>query len=151
MYLSSFLLFLLAVPLVELFLLIEVGRSIGAFTTIGLALTTAGLGIYLLRQQGAATIQRARKTIESKQVPTLEIVEGLVLIVAGLLLLVPGFVTDFIGFSFLVPCLRQSIAKKTGLILVRKSGKASPTEMGTSKTLEAEYTVVEKNETRYPD
>ena len=133
-------------PLVELFLLIEVGSSIGAFATIGLTLSTAGLGIYLFRLQGAATIQRARKTIEARQVPALEIIEGLMLIFAGLLLLVPGFVTDFFGFSFLVPNLRRSVAKKIVLIQAGRSEDVSFTEVDTSKTLEAEYRVVEKKE-----
>ena len=151
MHLPTFLIFLLAVPLVELFLLIEVGRSVGALTTIGLALATAALGIWLLRQQGAATIRRARKTMAAKQVPALEIIEGLILIVAGLLLLVPGFLTDFFGFSFLLPCIRQNAAKKIGLVLIGRSGNESHSEMDTSKILETEYTIVEKTEKRYSD
>jgi len=146
MHFAILLLLLLIVPLVELVLLIEVGSAIGTLATIGLTLGTAGLGIYLFRLQGAATIQRARKTIEARQVPALEIIEGLTLAVAALLLLVPGFMTDFFGFLLLLPRLRRSLAKRIVLIQAGRSENAPFTQTNTVRTLETEYKVVEKKE-----
>jgi UPF0716 protein FxsA len=103
-----FLLFLL-VPLVEIYFLIQVGSVIGAIPTIALVVFTALLGAMLLRFQGLATLQRTRMTMAQGQLPAMEMMEGVLLLFSGALLLTPGFVTDAIGFVFLVPPLRRAI------------------------------------------
>ena len=97
---SFFLLLLIVVPVVEIYFLIQVGGVIGAFSTIVLIVITAVLGAYLFRQQGLATFQRVQATIARGEIPALEMIEGLVLMVSGGLLLTPGFFTDIVGFIF---------------------------------------------------
>jgi UPF0716 protein FxsA len=96
-------------PVVEMWVLIEVGSEIGALTTIGLVLLTAMLGLALLRQQGVSTLMRANQRMQSGQLPAQEMVEGIFLAVGGALLLTPGFITDGVGFACLIPGLRQII------------------------------------------
>ncbi len=113
-----FLLFLL-VPLVEIYFLIQVGKVIGAGWTVFFVVFTAVLGAALLRMQGLATLNRVQQSLEQGRLPAIELVEGLMLLVAGALLLTPGFVTDTIGFVLLVPPLRRQAARwliRKGLI-----------------------------------
>ena len=101
----------IAMPILEMWLLITVGRHIGALTTVGLVVLTAAVGLALLRQQGLSTLWRARQRLDSGELPAREIAEGLLLAVGGALLLTPGFVTDGIGFCCLVPGLRQVLIR----------------------------------------
>ena len=103
-----FLLFLL-IPLVEIYFLIQVGSIIGAIPTIALVIFTALLGAMLLRFQGLAILQRTRSAMAQGQVPAMEMFEGVLLVFSGALLLTPGFVTDAIGFLFLVPPFRKMV------------------------------------------
>jgi UPF0716 protein FxsA len=100
-----FLLFLV-MPVLEMWLLINVGSQIGAMATIGLVLLTAVVGAGLLRVQGFATIWRGQRKLQEGQLPAQEIVEGIVLAVSGALLLTPGFLTDAIGFAGLISPVR---------------------------------------------
>ncbi len=104
-----FLLFLL-VPLVEIYFLIQVGKVIGAGWTVFFVVFTAVLGAALLRVQGLSTLNRVQRSLEQGQLPAVDLLEGLMLLVAGTLLLTPGFVTDAIGFVLLVPPLRRQAA-----------------------------------------
>ncbi len=103
------LLLFVIMPVLEMWLLIEVGSRIGALVTIGLVLMTAMIGLALLRQQGVSTLMRANQRMQSGQLPAQEMVEGIFLAVGGALLLTPGFVTDAIGFACLIPGLRHVI------------------------------------------
>ncbi len=105
-----FLLFLL-VPLVEIWFLIQVGRVIGAGWTVFFVVFTAVLGAALLRAQGLTTLQRVQASLEAGRLPAAELLEGLLLLLAGALLLTPGFVTDALGFLLLLPPLRRQMAK----------------------------------------
>ena len=97
----------IVLPILEMYILIEVGGFIGALNTIGLVLLTALLGLILLRQQGFRTLLNARNKLMQAELPTEEIVTGIFLAVGGALLLTPGFVTDFIGFMCLLPFTRS--------------------------------------------
>ena len=97
----------IVLPILEMYILIEVGGFIGALNTIGLVLLTALLGLMLLRQQGFRTLLNARNKLMQAELPTEEIVTGIFLAVGGALLLTPGFVTDFIGFMCLLPFTRR--------------------------------------------
>ena len=102
-----FLLLFFAVPLVEIYVLLEVGSVIGALPTIGLVVLTAVIGVGLIRAQGLSTLGRVRQELDRGELPALGIIEAALLLVAGALLLTPGFVTDSIGFLILVPPLRR--------------------------------------------
>ena len=96
-----------AAPLIELYLLIEVGSEIGALPTILLSIFTAVLGGALVRMQGLAVLFRAQAQMANREVPAFELLEGVLLVLAGLMLLLPGFVTDTLGFLLLLPSLRR--------------------------------------------
>lgn len=98
----------LVVPLVEIYILIQVGGLIGAIPTIFLVVFTAVLGALMLRWQGFTTLQRVRSMLAQGEIPAIEMLEGVVLLVSGALLLTPGFFTDTIGFLCLVPPLRRA-------------------------------------------
>jgi UPF0716 protein FxsA len=105
-----FLVFFLT-PIVEMYLLIEVGGYIGSLQTIALVMLTAVIGIALLRRQGLATLTRGVGRLQRGEVPAQEMAEGILLAVAGALLITPGFVTDAVGFGFLLPPARALIAR----------------------------------------
>ena len=100
----------LIVPIVEIYLLIEVGAVIGAFPTVFAVVFTAVLGAWMLRIQGFSTLRRVQQTAAQGGIPAIEMLEGAMLLVSGALLLTPGFFTDTIGFLCLVPPLRRSVA-----------------------------------------
>ena len=102
-----FLLLFFTVPLVEIYVLLEVGGVIGALPTIGLVVLTAVIGAGLIRAQGISTLGRVQSELERGELPAVGIIEGALLLVAGALLLTPGFVTDSLGFLILVPPLRR--------------------------------------------
>jgi UPF0716 protein FxsA len=109
------LLFFLAMPIVEMVILIKVGGSIGAINTVGLVVLTAVIGAWLLRREGLDTLLRANKRMETGEIPAQELFEGLALAAGGALLLTPGFVTDAIGFALLFPLSRRWLISKVAL------------------------------------
>ena len=100
----------LVVPIVEIYLLIQVGQVIGAGWTILLVVLTAVIGVWLLRIQGLSTLLRAQQKLQENELPAREILEGMGLVVAGALLLTPGFFTDAVGFFLLFPPTRIWLA-----------------------------------------
>jgi len=106
-----FLLFII-MPIAEIAVLIQVGGSIGVWTTIGIVILTAIIGTFMLRQQGLATLNKAQQRMQQGEMPAQQMLEGLLLLIGGVLLLTPGFITDFFGFCTLVPVSRQFLAKK---------------------------------------
>ena len=106
MFPSIFLLFI-AMPIIEIFVLIQVGSAIGALATIAIVIFTAILGTWMLRSQGLSTLNRARNRLAGGEIPAFQLLEGVALAVGGALLLTPGFVTDAIGFACLLPPTRH--------------------------------------------
>ena len=106
------LLLFMLIPIVEMWILIEVGGWIGALPTIGLVVLTATIGLSLLKQQGLSTLLRARRKMDEGAIPASELVSGVMIAVGGALLLTPGFVTDAIGFALLIPQTRQWVLFK---------------------------------------
>ncbi len=101
-----FLLFV-TIPILEMWVLIEVGAMIGALRTILLVFLTAAIGLVLLRQQGFSTLLRVNEKVAHGELPATEILEGVALAVGGALLLTPGFITDAFGFACLIPFTRR--------------------------------------------
>ena len=101
------LLLFMLIPIVEMWILIEVGGWIGALLTIGLVVLTATIGLSLLKQQGLSTLLRARRKMDEGAIPASELVSGVMIAVGGALLLTPGFVTDALGFALLIPQTRK--------------------------------------------
>jgi UPF0716 protein FxsA len=96
----------IAVPLAEIAMFIAVGGRIGLGWTLLLVVLTAAVGVAMLRRQGFAVLDRARRELEQDRLPVSEVFEGFCLVIAGALLLTPGFLTDGVGALLLVPAVR---------------------------------------------
>lgn len=103
-----FLLFL-AVPFVELFLILQVGRAIGALNTIALLVLVSIVGAWLVKREGLSVLRRAQQRVHRGAVPGRELVDGALILFAGALLLTPGFLTDMVGVLFLLPPVRAAL------------------------------------------
>lgn len=101
---------LLGIPLLEMYLLISVGQMIGAGTTVLVVIITAIIGMWLLRLQGLHTLSKVHAATQAGNLPAVELVEGVLLLLSGITLLTPGFLTDVIGFIVLVPGIRRPTA-----------------------------------------
>ena len=106
----------IAVPIVEIYVIIQVGQAIGALWTIALLVADSILGSALMRAQGRAAWRRFNDAIGVGRVPGREVVDGALVIFGGALLLTPGFVTDIFGLAFLLPPTRAVIRR----LLVRR-------------------------------
>ncbi|RMG58091.1 MAG: FxsA family protein [Gammaproteobacteria bacterium] len=102
----------LLVPLIEIYVLIQVGSVIGALPTVILVVLTAVIGVTLLRRQGLRTWMRAQEQLARGMMPAAELLEGMMLMLAGAFLLTPGFVTDTLGFLLLVPAVRRLLIQR---------------------------------------
>ena len=109
---SSFLILLISIPLIEIYLFIKVGSYIGAFNTISLILITAIIGIIYARYEGFNTLRSGMSQLIKNQLPVYEIISGATLAFAALLLILPGFATDFIGLLLIFPLTRKLLFKK---------------------------------------
>lgn len=109
---GKLLILFIVLPLVETWLLIEVGQKIGALATIGAVIATAVIGSQLVRHQGMRALRDIRACQARGEPPALPLLEGAALLVAGAFLLTPGFITDTLGFLMLVPALRRQAARK---------------------------------------
>ena len=103
-----FLLFLL-VPLIEIGLFIQVGGAIGLWPTLGIVVLTAILGTVLLRSQGLAVLSQLQQSMNELQNPAEPLAHGAMVLFSGAMLLTPGFFTDVVGLSFMVPGVRRAV------------------------------------------
>lgn len=128
------LLLLIVVPLLEIYVLIQVGRVIGTPLTIVALLTVSVLGAWLLKREGLATWRRLRETMARGAMPTAELTDAVMIIFGGALLLTPGFVTDIVGFLLVVPPTRQPLKgafrRLLGGWFMTRSGFAGKTSRG---------------------
>ena len=104
---NATILFLIGIPLIEIYLMIKVGNAIGAFNTIFLIFFTAITGIYFARLAGLNVIRSGLNKLIKKEKPIYEIITGATLACAALLLIIPGFLTDLIGFLLIIPVTRK--------------------------------------------
>ncbi|EPU1005239.1 TPA: membrane protein FxsA [Vibrio cholerae] len=102
----------IAVPVIEIALFIQVGGVLGVWPTIALVLLTAIVGASLVRSQGLQTLLTVQQRLAQGQLPAQQILEGVMLAVAGVLLLTPGFFTDILGMLVLLPAPRAYFAKQ---------------------------------------
>ena len=109
---NSLLFFIIGVPIIEIYLFIEIGSKIGAVLTIFLILSTAFIGIIYVRYEGFNTLRSAMGQLIKNEIPLFEIVSGAALVIGAFLLLLPGFLTDTIGLLLIFPITRKMIFKK---------------------------------------
>ncbi len=124
----TFLLLLIAVPLAEIGVLIQLGEVIGLWPTLLAIVFTAVVGIWLLRRQGFATLARAQASLEAGRLPLAEIFDAVCLLVAGALLLTPGFITDSLGGLLLLPPFRRLLRFALGALLARRLATGAAAE-----------------------
>ena len=108
MLLKLFLAFTI-IPIIEIYLLIEIGSMFGALTAVTLVILTGFLGAFLARMQGLQTLYRIQESLHEGKMPSGELLDALLIVFAGLVLLTPGFLTDSAGFLLLIPATRNSI------------------------------------------
>ena len=104
---NAVILFIIGIPLIEIYLMIEIGAMIGAFNTIFLIFFTAITGIFFARLGGLNAIRSGFNQILKNELPIYEIISGAALAFAALLLIIPGFLTDIIGFLLIIPITRK--------------------------------------------
>ena len=108
MLLKLFLAFTI-IPIIEIYLLIEIGSMFGALKAVTLVILTGFLGAFLARMQGLQTLYRIQESLREGRMPSGELLDALLIVIAGLVLLTPGFLTDSAGFLLLIPATRKSI------------------------------------------
>ncbi len=106
---NTVLLLIIAVPAVEIFLMIKIGQNIGALNTIVLIFLTAFIGIFFARLEGLNTLRSGINNLYKNKMPIYDMISGASIAFAALLLIIPGFMTDFFGFLLLVPFTRRQI------------------------------------------
>ena len=104
---NTIILFIICIPLIEIYLLIKVGSMIGALNTIFLIFFTAITGVYFARLAGLNAIRSGFNQLIKNEIPIYEIISGAALAFAALLLILPGFLTDLIGFLLIIPITRK--------------------------------------------
>jgi len=97
------------IPIIEIYLLIEIGSIFGALTAITLVILTGFLGAFMARMQGLQTLFRIQESLREGRMPSGELLDALLIVIAGLVLLTPGFLTDSAGFLLLIPTTRNFI------------------------------------------
>jgi len=111
MFFIFFLILFIVVQVAELYVLIEVGKKIGSLTTIGIIIFTGILGAYLVKNQGFLILKKIQNDLNDGIMPGDSLIQGAIILVGGILLLTPGFVTDTVGFIFLIPASRNVLKK----------------------------------------
>ena len=124
--LGRLILLFVTVPLVELALLIWVGERIGTLMTVALVIGTGILGATLARLEGLATLRRFQNRMAAGELPHQDIIDGLLILLAGAVLLTPGLLTDTAGFLLLVPPVRAVVRRAIGNRLERRFLRVSP-------------------------
>ena len=108
---NSIFVLILALPLIEIFIMIKIGGNIGAMNTVLLIVFTAIAGLFFVRIAGLNTIRSGFNQLINNKIPIYEIISGAALAVAAVLLIIPGFLTDFIGLLLIVPFTRNFLIK----------------------------------------
>ena len=126
----------IVVPIVELYVIIQIGSLIGVWPTIALLIADALLGSLLLRHQGRDAWRRFNTALAERRFPGREVADGLLIAVGGTLLLTPGFVTDIFGLIFLIPPTRAIVRRLLRGYMGRRFivvGAPGPTGAGPSR------------------
>ncbi len=113
------------IPVIEVYLLIQVGRVIGPLPTVALLLGISLAGAWLVRHQGFGIARRIQAELAQGRLPAAELLDGALVLVGGVLLLTPGFFTDFLGLFFLIPFTRALLKEFLGLWLQRRLARGT--------------------------
>lgn len=111
---------LLVVPIVEIYVIIQVGQVIGGWPTVGLLLVESALGAWLIKREGRRAFAALKTALDTGRMPGKELADAALLLVGGTLLLTPGFVTDIFGFFFVLPFTRPLARRVLSAFLGRR-------------------------------
>jgi len=122
---------LLVVPIVEVAVIIAVGRTIGGWPTFGLLLIESALGAWLVRREGSRSWRALSEALTSGRMPPRQLANAALVLVGGTLLLAPGFLTDIVGFFLILP-LTRPLARRLleGMVARRLLGGLMPSRSG---------------------
>ena len=122
---------LIVMPLIELYVIIEVGSAIGAWNTIGILILVALVGVWLTKHEGFYVLRRMRQQIDAGNMPTDELIDGSLILLGGLLLILPGFISDAFGLVVLFPptraLIRNVVKRRVRITTIRRyNGRGGP-------------------------
>lgn len=122
----------LVTPIVEILVIIQVGRQIGALPTIALLIVESALGAWLVKREGRRAWEALRSAIGTGRLPSGELADAALVLVGGTLLLTPGFVTDVFGFFLILPLTRPLARRALGWVIARRAGSVVVRRFGTT-------------------
>jgi UPF0716 protein FxsA len=128
------LLILLAATIVELVVLVAVGKAIGALATIGLLIFASLVGAALLRREGTRTLVAFREALRTRRPPHRELIDGILIAAAGVFIVLPGFVSDVLGLLLLLPPIRALIRRR----MLRSAVRHTPVRFAPGAVVEGE-------------
>lgn len=102
---------LLLIPLLETLLILQIGRTVGGWPTVGALLAISALGAWLVRREGGRAWSALRSALTTGRMPAIELVDAALVLIGGVLLLTPGFFTDAVGLFFVMPFTRPLAAR----------------------------------------
>ena len=108
---NTLFLILIAIPAIEIFVMIKIGQNIGALSTVSLIFLTAIIGIYFAKIAGLNALRSGFNQLVKNEIPVYEIISGAALAFAAILLIIPGFLTDIVGFLLIIPITRKFLIK----------------------------------------
>lgn len=136
-----YLLFLfVTIPIVELYILMRLGSVFGIGTTLFIVLGTGFLGAYLAKREGYRVLFKIQSELNTGRLPARELIDGVMIFVAGVVLLTPGLLTDIAGFVLLFPVTRYYIREK---LIESFKKNLTPKQRGGDGTIEAEFYIDE--------
>lgn len=119
---------LLVVPIVEIFVIIQIGQVIGGWPTVALLIVESALGAWIIKREGRRAWNALRTALDTGKMPGRELADGALVLIGGTLLLTPGFVTDIFGFFFVLPFTRP-LARRA---MTTFFGRRLSTQLGTT-------------------
>ncbi len=121
---------LLLVPIVEIYVIIQVGQVIGGWPTVALLIAESAFGAWLIKREGRRAWAALQSSFETGKMPGRELADGALVLIGGTLLLTPGFVTDIFGFFFVLPFTRPLARRALTAFLGRRVTQLGPNGLG---------------------
>ena len=137
----------IVVPLVELYVIIQVGQVIGAWWTIAVLLAVSVAGAWLVKREGRATWARFRDAIGTGRMPAVEVVDGALVLIGGTLLLTPGFLSDIAGILLVLPPSRAVVNRlvRSRVRMFALGGRGTPRHVAGERPVDVEVVEVKRN------
>ncbi|MEU4194450.1 FxsA family protein [Kribbella sp. NPDC026611] len=120
---------LLVVPIAEIYVIIQVGQVIGGWPTVGLLLVESALGAWIVKREGRRAWNALQTALQTGKMPGRELTDGALVLIGGTLLLTPGFLTDILGFFFVLPFTRPLARRAVTSYFSRRAARLTPTTL----------------------